>query len=166
MYNYRKYDKIYPLSLNIMDEHNNFMKIFEQKIEDIFNINYEILNKIIEKIKELFFNNLDYYEKNKILEFTEIKSNDDEEINEDVQIIENYNSENIIKEYVSISMVKVTNCEYDIILNDDNFNIIIFVPTENEKIKEKIKEYISTTYSILLNRIIYGTIELYNIESD
>lgn len=135
MYNYRNID-IYPVS--------------EQYIEKAIDFN-EINKKEIEDIKNIFLDNLNEFEKKIFINIINAKT-----INEkikDIQIIDDYNPEKTIKEYVSISMINSK--------NEDLYDIILFIPTDDDNVKTKINEYINKNNNELINNIIYGSISLY-----
>lgn len=112
--------------------------------------------KEIEEIKNIFLKNLDEHEKNIFLEI--INNNDyiEKENGKDIQIIDDYNSENTIKEYITISMINSNKNE-----EPDLYNIILFIPTNNKDIKDKINEYIKNNNKELIKYIIYGSLDNY-----
>jgi hypothetical protein len=136
MDNYRNID-IYPVS--------------EQYIEKAIDFN-EINKKEIEDIKNIFLDNLNEFEKNKFINIINAKTIN-EKIKKDIQIIDDYNPEKSIKEYISISMINSK--------NEDLYDIILFIPTDDDNVKTKINEYINKNNNELINNIIYGSISLY-----
>lgn len=125
--------------------------ISEQYIEKAIDFN-EINKKEIEDIKNIFLNNLNEFEKKNIINIINSKTIN-EKIKEDIQIIDDYNPEKTIKEYISISMINSK--------NEDLYDIILFIPTEDDNVKTKINEYMNKNNNKLINNIIYGSISLY-----
>lgn len=131
--------------------------ISEEYIERAIEFN-EINKKEIEDIKNIFLDNLNEYEKKKIMNIINAKTINEKIKKEDIQIIDDYNPENIIKEYISISMINSK--------NDDLYDIILFIPTADDNLKSKINEYINENNNELINDIIYGSISLYKNPKD
>lgn len=137
-----------------MDNNLN-VKIFpinEDYIEQAMSFN-EINKKEIEEIKNIFLKNLDKYEKNKFIEIINHDDSYEKREGDDIQIIDNYIIEDTIKEYITISMIESK--------TQGNYDIILFIPTDNDNIRSKINEYIENNNKELINNIIYGSIELY-----
>lgn len=136
--------------------------VSEDYIKEAIEFN-NVYNKLIEEIKNIFYNNLDCSEKKCFLNI--INENDyyddeykDEDRDDDIQTIDNINEENIIKEYVSISMIKLKN-------EEKLYNVVLFIPTENDDIKKKIIEYIENNkFEGILQNIVFGKLNFYNIE--
>lgn len=140
MYNY--IDKMKIFSVNTDDDHEKAIK---------FNEKYK---KEIGDIEKIFQENLNKYEYNKFLDI--INDDDVNTEDNDVEIIDNYKPENTIKEYISISMIKSKNNQ-----NSNLYDIILFIPTEDNEIKNKINEYVNINNKELLKNIIYGSHDLY-----
>lgn len=135
----------------------DILSVTEDYIEKAIEFN-ESNKKEIEEIKNIFLKSLDENEK---IEFIEIINDSDYIKNEnekDIQIIDNYNFENTIKECITISMINSNNNE-----DADLYKIILFIPTNNINIKEKITEYIKNNNKKLLKYIIYGSLDKYKI---
>lgn len=135
---------IYPVSKEYIERAIEFNEINKKRIEDI---------------KNIFLENLNEYEKKKIMNIINAKTIDEKNKKKDIQIIDNYNPENTIKEYISISMIKTKNNRSS--RNSDLYDIILFIPTVDDKVKSKIDEYINENNNELINDIIYGSISLY-----
>lgn len=131
-------------------------EFFEKAIE--FNQNNK---KQIEEIKNIFLENLNEYEKNNLKKIINNNNYNKNENNEDIQIIDDYNIENTIKEYISISMIRTKNNR-----SSDLYDIILFIPTDDDNVKSKINEYVNKNNKEFINDIIYGTINIYRIPSD
>lgn len=134
--------------------------VSEEYIERAIEFN-EINKKEIEDIKNIFLDNLNEYEKKKIMNIINAKTINEKIKKEDIQIIDDYNPENTIKEYISISMINSKNNK-----NDDLYDIILFIPTADDNVKSKINEYINENNNELINDIIYGSISLYKNPKD
>ena len=134
--------------------------VSEEYIEKAIEFN-EINKKEIENIKNIFLDNLNEYEKKKIMNIINAKTINEKIKKEDIQIIDDYNPENTIKEYISISMINSKNNK-----NDDLYDIILFIPTADDNVKSKINEYINENNNELINDIIYGSISLYKNPKD
>lgn len=144
---------------------NNFDKVFPVS-EDFFEsaMDFDLKYKsVIEKIKDIYYNNLDSEEKEIFLEIINKNNEGSDEEQENVITCNDISKDEIlkefIKEYISISMVKY---------NDKNeYKIVLFIPTENNNIKEQIKKYIETTeFKDLLSNIVFGSLDCYNVEDD
>lgn len=141
-----KIDKVFPVKEDYLEQAINF------------DLKY---NDIIENIKDIYYINLDNKEKEIFLEIIN-KNNEDEESDEENVITFNDISKDevlkeFIKEYVSISMIKCSN-------DDNEYKIILFIPTENNSIREKITKYIETTEcKDFLTNILFGSLDCYNI---
>lgn len=133
--------------------------ISEEYIEKAIEFN-EINKKEIENIKNIFLDNLNEYEKKKIMNIINAKTINEKIKKEDIQIIDDYNPENTIKEYISISMINSKNNK------NDDYDIILFIPTADDNVKSKINEYINENNNELINDIIYGSISLYKNPKD
>lgn len=140
MYNY--IDKMEIFSVTTDDDYEKAMK---------FNEKYK---KEIGDIEKIFQENLNKYEYNKFLDI--INDDDINTEDNDVEIIDNYKPENTIKEYISISMIKSKNNQ-----NSNLYDIILFIPTEDNETKNKINEYVNINNKELLKNIIYGSHGLY-----
>lgn len=116
--------KVYPIS--------------EKYIEKA--IIFDIQNKyIINKIKDIFLQNI---ENDEIIEILGISNRD----------INNYNL-NVVKDYVSISMIKS---------KSDSFEIILFIPTKNDIVKKKVLDFINKKeYKYLSSSILFDSIYSY-----
>lgn len=119
------------------------LKVFpinEEYIEEALKFN-ERNEKIIKEIKDIFYVSLEEDEKNVFLNIINKDKNDN--INENIK-------NNIIKKYVSISMIKSE--------KNNSHDIILFIPTENENIKKRIEEHIiKNNCNELLSKILYGS---------
>ncbi|CEG85042.1 hypothetical protein RMATCC62417_18775 [Rhizopus microsporus] len=144
---------------------NNFDKVFPVA-EDFFEsaMDFDLkYNSVIEKIKEIYYNNLDNNEKEMFLEINKNSNDESEEEEENIITFDNISEEEVlkefIKEYISISMIKY---------NDNNeYKIVLFIPTENNNIKEQITKYIETTeFKDLLSNIVFGPLDCYNVEEN
>jgi vacuolar-type H+-ATPase subunit F/Vma7 len=144
---------------------NNFDKVFPVA-EDFFEsaMDFDLKYKsVIEKIKEIYYNNLDNNEKEMFLEINKNSNDESEEEEENIITFDNISEEEVlkefIKEYISISMIKY---------NDNNeYKIVLFIPTENNNIKEQITKYIETTeFKDLLSNIVFGPLDCYNVEEN
>lgn len=133
--------------------------VSEEYIEKAIEFN-EINKKEIENIKNIFLDNLNEYEKKKIMNIINAKTINEKIKKEDIQIIDDYNPENTIKEYISISMINSKNNK------NDDYDIILFIPTADDNVKSKINEYINENNNELINDIIYGSISLYKNPKD
>lgn len=136
----------------------NIFPVSEDYIEDAIEFN-NVYNKLIEEIKNIFYNNLDCSEKKCFLNIiNENDYYDDDDRDVDIQTIDNINEEDIIKEYVSISMIKSKNKE-------KLYNVVLFIPTENDNLKKKIIEYIvNNKFEGILQNIVFGKLNFYSIE--
>lgn len=136
----------------------NIFPVSEDYIEDAIEFN-NVYNKLIEEIKNIFYNNLDCSEKKCFLNIiNENDYYDDDDRDVDIQTIDNINKEDIIKEYVSISMIKSKNKE-------KLYNVVLFIPTENDNLKKKIIEYIvNNKFEGILQNIVFGKLNFYSIE--
>jgi vacuolar-type H+-ATPase subunit F/Vma7 len=144
-----KFDKVFPVTEDYLEHAINFDSKY---------------NDVIENIKDIYYTNLDNKEKEIFLEIIN-KNNEDEESNEENVITCNDISKDeilkeFIKEYISISMIKCSN-------DDNEYKIILFIPTENNNIKEQITKYIETTEcKDLLTNILFGSLDYYNVEEN
>lgn len=136
----------------------NIFPVSEDYIEDAIEFN-NVYNKLIEEIKNIFYNNLECSEKKCFLNIiNENDYYDDDDRDVDIQTIDNINEEDIIKEYVSISMIKSKNKE-------KLYNVVLFIPTENDNLKKKIIEYIvNNKFEGILQNIVFGKLNFYSIE--
>lgn len=116
--------KVYPIS--------------EKYIEKA--IVFDIQNKyIINKIKDIFFQNI---EEDEIREILSISN----------KYINNYDL-NVVKDYVSISMIKS---------KLGSFEIILFIPTKNDIVKKKVLDFIKQKkYKHLSSSILFDSIYSY-----
>lgn len=144
---------------------NNFDKVFPVS-EDFFEsaMDFDLkYRSVIEKIKDIYYNNLDSEEKEIFLEIINKNNEGSDEEQENVIICNDISKDEIlkefIKEYISISMIKY---------NDNNgYKIVLFIPTENNNIKEQINKYIETTeFKDLLSNIVFGPLDCYNVEEN
>lgn len=151
------------------------MKLFKNKNIKILPITKDYLEcainfdekykNIIEEIKNIYYNNLDDDEKNIFLDIinkNDYDENDDDQ--EDIQTINDISEEEVlkefIKEYISISMIESNEV-------NKKHKVILFIPTENNNIKEKVIKYIERNNSTeLLSYILFGSLEYYNTEDD
>lgn len=134
----------------------DILSVTENYIEKAIEFN-ESNKKEIEEIKKVFLKNLDEIEKNKFIEIINDSDYIKNENEKNIQIIDNYNFENTIKECITISMINSNNEDSDL------YKIILFIPTNNINIKEKINEYIKNNNKKLLKYIIYGSLDKYKI---
>lgn len=141
-------DKVFPVS----EDYINIAKKFDSEY-----------NNEIEEIKNIFYLNLDNYEKEVFLDILNGSNHEDDSEEEDVQLVDISKEEVLeenIKEYVSISMIKT---------NDDSnmYNIVLFVPSENENIKKNILEYLNNiNKKDMIQMIVFGTLDYYNIDEN
>lgn len=130
-----------------IDEHEEELLKFNKKYSDL-----------IEEVKNIFYINLNDNEKYMFIDIIDDNNYYEEE---NIEIIDNISKEEIveelIKEYISISMIKTNN----------NSKIILFIPTENVEIKKKVIDHIKKRHKEeILPNIIFGDLDFYNINED
>lgn len=138
-----------------IDEHEEELLKFNKKYSDL-----------IEEVKNIFYINLNDNEKYMFIDIIDDNNYYEEENEkqyeeENIEIIDNISKEEIveelIKEYISISMIKTNN----------NSKIILFIPTENVEIKKKVIDHIKKRHKEeILPNIIFGDLDFYNINED
>ena len=150
----------------------NQLEIFPINTIEDFKKSMEFLeknNEIIQNIKSLFYKNLSEQERKKFLEINKDINNIK---NEDFQDYNNYSDEQLINQYITVSLIKNTINQSK---NDIKYEMVLFIPTENGLIKKSIINLIkmNNTANIMDNgeyiyidgyKIIFGSIETYNID--